>query len=820
MQRNIFPLRWVLSILLLAGLFFGAAGQSLARVEAASEYQQTCSNPIAEWDFNNSNLEPSPGTSGIMVAGPGIVGPVFEDGRPKTNKIVVFSGWDPKEINPTDYLEFQVDTTGHDAIVFSFSAMSSEVGPRRFLLSYSVDGGAHFTNYKTEQIGTRGNIFSYDFSAIKGFDNNPNVRFRLSAYLASQVDAPAEWFLDDISVIGACESYFTTLTPSPTATLNASMTVIISEVAWMGTLDSSSDEWIELYNPTSNRVYVDGWMIKLKGGTDEVVLSGYIEPDGYYLLERNADAVNDDLPSDSKGIFSFSLSNDGATLELYDNNSPTRNLVDTANANGGKWPAGASSTTCTFGSMERVGYVADLDANWVTNVASYTWASADNGDNPVHGTPGRRNWIFKSPFDASKTPPPSTAVPAKSIVISEVAWAGTTADSIDEWIELQNPSSVNTVDLTGWSLRADDGTPTIALMGAIDKNSFYLITHKDSNAVNLNQNGNPLTNFVYEPGCNTGSLNNNGEILRLYDPANTVVDTANKNGESWPAGSASGFRSMERRGPNYDDSNTSWITNTGVVKNGYDKSGGSINGTPKRANWAWTVTPTPLVRYTPTRTPTPLPQPSPVLVINEFLARSGTDWNNDGRVDVYDEYIEVVNAGTVNVSLSGYKLDDYELDATGKVISNAFTLPSGTLKPGEKAVFYGSQTGIRLDDSGDTVRLLSSSNVILDAFTYRPVKSLDVSTCRYTDGYGSWIPRCFPTPGLPNALIGDGGAASGDIPASVCVLPDSAPDEFVAAECEESGLGIWNHSYWDSFPGEGDPIWRSDEWDKWLVIYQ
>jgi hypothetical protein len=57
-------------------------------------------------------------------------------------------------------------------------------------------------------------------------------------------------------------------------------------------------------------------------------------------------------------------------------------------------------------------------------------------------------------------------------------------------------------------------------------------------------------------------------------------------------------------------------------------------------------------------------------------------------------------------------------------------------------------------------------------------------------------------------------------PIPVCVLPDSVPEEFVLAECEEGGLGIWNPSYWDTFPGEGNDIWQPDERDKWLVVYQ
>ncbi|MFZ5858575.1 MAG: lamin tail domain-containing protein, partial [Chloroflexota bacterium] len=293
--------------------------------------------------------------------------------------------------------------------------------------------------------------------------------------------------------------------------------------------------------------------------------------------------------------------------------------------------------------------------------------------------------------------------------------------------------------------------------------------------------------------------------------------TSTGNIKPWPAGSSSTYGSMERKSP-ISDEETNYYTHTGLPPRfGLDANGAAIKGTPKHSNWAKTVTATPRATATPTRTPTPRPSAAPILVINEVLARAGTDWNNDGVVDVYDEFIEVINAGTVNVSLSGYKLDD-EKDLG----SAPFTLPSGTLKPGEKMVFYGSQTGILLDDSGDTVRLLkASNNSVVDAVTYTMVKSLDFSVCRYTDGYGSWIVGCFPTPGRPNQLTGDRvPPTSGGQPIPVCVLPDSVPLEFVLAECEESGLGIWNPFYWDGSPGETNELWQSDEHDKWPVLYE
>jgi len=177
-----------------------------------------------------------------------------------------------------------------------------------------------------------------------------------------------------------------------------------------------------------------------------------------------------------------------------------------------------------------------------------------------------------------------------------------------------------------------------------------------------------------------------------------------------------------------------------------------------------------------------------------------------------------MNSGAVHVNHNPSNLDD----SAAADSSSPFTFPSQTLKPGEKAVFFASQTGIRLEDSGDTVRLLrASNNTLVDSVTYPIAKTVDISVCRYTDGYGSWLTNCFPTPGRPNALAGNRTpSTSGGVLIPVCFLPDTVPDEFVLAECGDAGPGIWNYGYWNSFPGEGTEIWQVDPHDKWLVIYQ
>jgi len=197
---------------------------------------------------------------------------------------------------------------------------------------------------------------------------------------------------------------------------------------------------------------------------------------------------------------------------------------------------------------------------------------------------------------------------------------------------------------------------------------------------------------------------------------------------------------------------------------------------------------------TPTRMPTP-PPPPPLVAINEFVPRPGHDWNNDGVINVGDEFIELINHGVIDVNLSGYTLDD-EVN----IGSAPFRLPSVTIRPGERRVFYGSETNLLLSDGGDGVRLIRPNGQLGDAFNYRVVRFPDQSYCRLPDngGLDDWNQNCFPTPGLQNSLSGSSvnspTAGGADI---LCPIADTLPQDFVLAECLPFGNNIWNSAYWD-----------------------
>ena len=277
---------------------------------------------------------------------------------------------------------------------------------------------------------------------------------------------------------------------------------------------------------------------------------------------------------------------------------------------------------------------------------------------------------------------------------------------------------------------------------------------------------------------------------------------------------------MERHAGTTLDTVTNWYTFVGTPTK-HDRNNDLIKGTPGYANWAASVTATPTKTPTLTpRAPTPRATNAPplvaILVINEFLPRAGFDWNRDGKVDVFDEFIEVANLGPIDANLSGWKLDDMPNGG-----SNPYTLPSMVLKPGQRIVFYASQTNVLLSDGGDTVRLLNPNNVVKDAHSYTVVKVADQSTCRIPDIRGSWYSDCFPTPNQANSRTGTVPSAPMDtgLETPPCLLPDTLPEDFRLAECFGYGANLWNSAYWD----DGD--WLSDRsvrqnGSKWDMFVQ
>jgi len=172
--------------------------------------------------------------------------------------------------------------------------------------------------------------------------------------------------------------------------------VVINEIAWMGTVASPSDEWIELYNTTDQAIGLATWTLGAADATPAITLSGTIPARGYFLLERSDDNTVHDITADQ--VYTGALENNPDAETLFLKNA-FGDIIDTANSNGGSWPAGVNPTDepANWGTMERINpRASDSDTNWTTNNGIIR-NGHDANNQPINGTPKAQNSATNPP---------------------------------------------------------------------------------------------------------------------------------------------------------------------------------------------------------------------------------------------------------------------------------------------------------------------------------------------------------------------------------------------------------------------------------------
>ena len=107
----------------------------------------------------------------------------------------------------------------------------------------------------------------------------------------------------------------------------ASAQVLINEIAWMGTSDSTSNEWVELANDGSSSADITGWILSIEGKKD-IALSGSINTGKFYIIERTDDTTVPTVTADLIASFGTGISNTGATLSLKNASGDVVDRVD------------------------------------------------------------------------------------------------------------------------------------------------------------------------------------------------------------------------------------------------------------------------------------------------------------------------------------------------------------------------------------------------------------------------------------------------------------------------------------------------------------
>ncbi len=635
--------------------------------------------------------------------------------------------------------------------------------------------------------------------------------------------------------------------------MDAASHIVISQVYGGGGNSGATftNDFIELFNRATTAVDLTGWSVQYASATGSGLfssnvanLSGTINPGQYYLVQlASGGTVGGALPTpNATGTIDLSAANGKIVLANTTTGLP---------CNGGGTPCTGSDLVSI---VDLIGYgtanffegsgAAPAADNTTANLRNSNGCSDTNNNNAdfTAGAPSPRNSA-------------SPANPCTSITITDVTSSVpdntyTTGAVIDITITFNGPVNVA-------------GSPTLLLeTGVIDRPATYA-SGSGTNAL--------LFNYTVTVGDSSGDLDYvaanslsggtitgaTGEAIpTLPSPGSPGSLGANKNIVIDTPSLISTTTTITGDSPDPSVVNGNVTVSVSVTGSGLSPAGTKVNITGANTNCTITLnssgtgscsvkftssgTKTLTATYlgdnthagssattshsvssavkTPTKirtaTPKPLPPP-PLVAINEFVPRPGHDWNLDGVVNTDDEYIEILNHGVIDVSLSGYSLDD-----EANIGSSPYRLPAVTIKPGERMVFYGSQTGLLLSDGGDGVRLLKPNGQLADAYNYYVVRFPDQSYCRLPDngGLDDWNQNCFPTPGLQNSLSGSSvnPPTSGDAD-SLCPIADTLPDDFVFAECLPFGNNIWNPAYWDRF-GWFDEKSLPESPGKWPVF--
>jgi len=380
-------------------------------------------------------------------------------------------------------------------------------------------------------------------------------------------------------------------------------------------LDSSKNEFIELYNPGDSPISLnkDNFQLKLVNSSNEITNKkinwnkNVISSRGYFLLVGGKLIINGkELKADAN--FGSQLTNvsgviitdgQGNVLDKVSWGKKDKLPPEAAKEGRGKILDGGLKTGQ---SLERKSHL-DTNNNFFdfslsqspspvnslgeerlysrVSGSSGSGSSSEQGEDSSNnsGGVGKENLLTgnagetgnnenNSPIIGGTSGPDfcvqagDLGIPSHSpIIFNEIAWMGSAESYNNEWIEFKNVSPAS-ISLDGWQL-LDKGGQIQIIFGQEDTvpaNGFYLLERTDDNSV-----PNVLADKIY-----SGSLGNNDETLRLFNANCKLIDEVSANPD-WPAGDNSEKRTMER------SSDLSWHSYFG---NGLNE----IMGTPKAEN--------------------------------------------------------------------------------------------------------------------------------------------------------------------------------------------------------------------------------------------
>lgn len=502
---------------------------------------------------------------------------------------------------------------------------------------------------------------------------------------------------------------------------------VISQLQVAGT--SATDEWVELYNPTSNAIDLSPYSLQYKSATGSTFQKKNFSNDatiaahGYYLISHTSAGV---ASSADMTHSTFSMSATGGNIYLVSTqialpSSTDPTIIDRLGYGTGNAPEGtASAAPASSQSLERkpggtLGNGTDTDSNisdFQLNAVPFPRTSHSQPqppiDTPASDSPAPDS---SSPSnDSSPTPPTST------IRINELLPRPNATDK--EWIEFV--FSGNPFSLTGYTI--EDGTGTILTLDATPTGAFFVVE------------------------LNSTKLNNDGDTVILKTPDNTIVDRVTygsfDDGDPNNNAVAPAEGMTLNRFPDGNDSDSD-VVDWFVSKQPTKGSVNNIIAPPASSSTTTTVT-----ARTNGTSPT---DPLPLVFINEFVSDPA-----DGDT----EWVEIINMESRPILLDGWSLEN----SFGTIIQLSGQL--GAADSNRHRVITMLKGG--LQNNGDVIILWDSTRRQVDRVPYgiwnaqpttnAPIARDPYSVARIVDGYSSgnlikdFVVTTTPTQGQRNTI--------------------------------------------------------------------
>lgn len=346
----------------------------------------------------------------------------------------------------------------------------------------------------------------YEFLAVLGVGSNNNYSFKVS--LPSDADESLENLSCGFNfVFTGWQSIFADNTQGwsdeekivdnliNTGEWLSEGDVVINEVMWMGSDDSTADEWIELKNMTDNPINLKNWDIygAVSGGSGHLEIAhgvdAYIPANGFLLI-ANKDKDYSDLDVNvDVAKTNISLQNNYNTNGALILKDKDGNMIDaTPIPSDSDWPAGENgSSTSDYRSMQRKLVPGDGtdENNWFT-INHPAANDTDYWDDEInnYGTPGSENLlpIVLNEFLANPTGTDTASMPDGEFI---ELWNNDSEDwDVDGWIisnghgdeieiSVSNGDNDDNTSDDGETIVPDGGSLAVYVNGQFSPDEFF-----------------------------------------------------------------------------------------------------------------------------------------------------------------------------------------------------------------------------------------------------------------------------------------------------------------------------------------------------------